>query len=56
MVWKNTFTAEENRLTGDLLREGRITTERPRWPDWQLPRQNAQGNSPPFTGRRQATD
>ena len=56
VVWKNTFTAEENRLTGDLLREGRISTERPRWPDWQLPRQNAQGNSPPFSGRLQATD
>lgn len=56
VVWKDTFSAEENRLTRDLLREGRITTERSRWPDWQLPHQNAQGRVQPFTGRLQQPD
>lgn len=56
VVWKDTFSAEENRLTRDLLREGRITTERSRWPDWQLPNQDAQGRAQPFTGRLQQPD
>ncbi len=56
VVWKDTFSAEENRLTRDLLREGRITTERSRWPDWQLPHQNSQGRALPFTGRLQQPD
>lgn len=56
VVWTDTHTAKENRLTRDLLREGRITTERSRWPDWQLPHQTAQGDSQPFTGRLQSPD
>jgi len=56
VVWTDTFAAEESRLTRDLLRGGRLATELPRWPDWQLPHQDAQGHARPFTGRLQPVD
>lgn len=56
VVWADTFTAEENRLTRDLLRDGRIATGSARWPDWQLPHQDGQGKERPFAGRLQQPD
>ncbi|WP_159916052.1 DUF4153 domain-containing protein [Pantoea sp. 18069] len=51
VVWTGAHTAEENRMTRDLLRDGRISAEPQRWPEWHLPHQDAAGHSRPFTGR-----
>lgn len=56
VMWRETYSAEASRRANELLREGRIGAERPRWPDWQLPPQGAQGNARPFTGRLQSAD
>ncbi|MNY01516.1 hypothetical protein D3C86_1340500 [compost metagenome] len=51
--WPGTHSAEAGAAMRDLLRNGRIDTERQRWPDWQLPHPHAGGNASPFTGRLQ---
>ncbi|MET1115932.1 MAG: hypothetical protein ABWY08_13410 [Comamonas sp.] len=56
VVWPATHAAEESRAARDLLRAGRIGTQAPRWPDWQLPRQDAAGSASPFTGHLKPAD
>lgn len=56
VAWGNTYPAEARRQANEALRAGRIGAERPRWPDWQLLRQEGAGEGRPFTGRLQAPD
>lgn len=51
--WPGTHSAEAGEAARELLRSGRIGTQRQRWPVWQLPHQDAGGKASPFTGRLQ---